>query len=445
MTRFHLSTALLMLGSLVGFVLISGVAATNVDAASVRRVRSNGSDSGDCIASPCGSIGYAVEQAAAGDTVDVGPGVYQESLLIEKAVTLLGSGATIDGTGHDNAILIRGAGAAGTVVQGFTVQNALLEGILAMQTSHLAIRDNVVMNNDALWDPVNVPEPCQKSDDCGEAVHLMTVTHSVVDGNTVKNNVGGILLTDEMGPTAWNTVSNNVVSDNDRDCGITLPSHFVSPMSVVTPDQGGIYNNTIIGNTVTNNGAAGIGIFAGPPGAAAYNNVVVNNTITGNGLPGVALHAHAPNQRLDGNAIVNNVIANNGADPDVMSDDTTGISVGSVVAPVASVSIKDNTISDEHYGIFLANVASTAGISDNVMTSVVEALTNLPSIPESNLGVPEEGAGGETGGGGEVTPPNTGDGGLADSGGSSSLTLLLAALLASGALAGAGAYVRIRR
>jgi parallel beta-helix repeat protein len=443
MKRFRMSAAALILGSIMGFVIISGASTTSVQAASNRVVSSKGADSGDCLSSPCATIGYALSQAAAGDTVSVGPGVYKESLLIEQAVTLIGKGATIDGTGHDNAILIKGDAAAGTVVQGFTIQNALLEGILAMQTSHLGIRNNVVMNNDALWDPVNVPEPCQKSDDCGEAIHLMSVTHSVVDGNTVKNNVGGILLTDEIGPTAWNTISNNIVSDNDRDCGITLPSHFVSPNSVVTPDKGGIYNNTIIGNTVTNNGAAGIGIFAGPPGGAAYNNVVINNTITGNGLPGVALHAHAPNQRLDGNAIVNNVISGNGFDPDVMALDTTGIAVGSVVVPVASVSIKGNTISDEHYGIFLANVASTSQISSNNFTSVGETLTNIPAIPPSPEGAPEEGGAQEGGAEGGITPPNTGDGGLADNASASGM-LLIAAIAASAAL-GAGTVVRARR
>ena len=437
MGKFRLSAVALILGSIVGLVVIGGA-----NAASIRKVGNAGSDSGDCITNTCKTIGYALTQAAAGDTITVGPGLYTESLSITKTVTLIGNGATIDGTGNDNAILIQGADTAGTVIQGFTIQNALLEGILAMQTTNLSIRNNTLMNNDALWDPDNVPEACQKSDDCGEALHLMSVTHSVVDGNTVKNNVGGILLTDELGPTSWNTISNNTVSDNDRDCGITLPSHFVSPMSVVTPDMGGIYNNTIIGNTVTNNGAAGIGIFAGPPGAAAYNNIVVNNTISGNGLPGVALHAHAPNQNLNGNIIVNNTISNNGLDPDVAAMDTTGISVGSVVVPITSVSIKNNTISDEHYGIFVANVTSTADIVDNNFTSVVENLTSIPTIPPSETGPPEDNGGGA---GGDISPPNTGDAGLLADHTSASLTLVFAVMLTAGLAAGGYSVIRTRR
>jgi parallel beta-helix repeat protein len=443
MGRIGLGTVAMVLASIVGLTIIAGAATTSVNAAAIRKVGTSGTDSGDCVSAACKTIGYAIGQAGAGDTISVGPGVYEESLTIETSLILAGDDATIDATGNNNAILIKGEGASGTVIQGFTIKNALLEGILAMQTSNLAIRGNTLTNNDALWDPNNVPEACQKSDDCGEALHLMSVTHSLIEDNTVQNNVGGILLTDEMGPTAWNTVRNNIVADNDRDCGITLPSHFVSPDSVVTPDKGGIYNNTIIGNTVTNNGAAGIGIFAGPPGAAAYNNVVINNTITGNGLPGVALHAHAPNQNLNGNAIVNNVISGNGMDPDVAAMDTTGISVGAVVAPITNVAIKNNKIDDEHYGIFLANVANTSGISANVFTSVVEELTSIPSIPPSNEG-PPEGAAPEEGGGGEISPPNTGDAGLADTSTASRSLLFVAGLIVVTAL-GAGAAVRVRR
>jgi parallel beta-helix repeat protein len=442
MGKFRLSAAALILGSIVGLVVIASSGVTQANAASIRKVGNGGSDSGDCMTNTCKTIGYALTQATAGDTITVGPGLYTESLTITQMVALIGNGATIDGTGNDNAILIQGADSAGTVVQGFTIQNAMLEGILAMQTSNLSIRNNTLMNNDTLWDPDNVPEACQKSDDCGEALHLMSVTHSVLDGNTVKNNVGGILLTDELGPTSWNTISNNIVSDNDRDCGITLPSHFVSPTSVVTPDMGGIYNNTIIGNTVTNNGAAGIGIFAGPPGAAAYNNIVVNNTISGNGLPGVALHAHAPNQNLNGNIIVNNTISGNGFDPDVAAMDTTGIAVGSVVVPITSVSIKNNTISDEHNGIFLANVTSTADVVENNFTSVVENLTSIPSIPASETGAPEDNGGG--GAGGDISPPNTGDAGLLANH-TSSLTLLFAVMLTAGIAAGGYSVIRTRR
>ena len=37
--------------------------------------------------------------------------------------------------------------------------------------------------------------------DCGEGIHLMSVADSTVAGNYVTGNSGGILLTDEFGPT----------------------------------------------------------------------------------------------------------------------------------------------------------------------------------------------------------------------------------------------------
>jgi hypothetical protein len=39
-----------------------------------RLVSTSGTDSGDCTAAPCRTIGYAVGQASAGDTVSVGTG-----------------------------------------------------------------------------------------------------------------------------------------------------------------------------------------------------------------------------------------------------------------------------------------------------------------------------------------------------------------------------------
>ncbi len=109
MKRFKLSVAALILGSIVGFVLISGLAATQANAASVRKVGGL-SDSGDCMTTACKTIGYALSQAAAGDTILVGPGLYKESIIIDKSVVLSGNGATIDGSGHDNAVLDPGPG-----------------------------------------------------------------------------------------------------------------------------------------------------------------------------------------------------------------------------------------------------------------------------------------------------------------------------------------------
>jgi parallel beta-helix repeat protein len=348
-----------------------------------RYVSLSGTDAGDCTASPCRTIGYAIGQANAGDTVSVAAGTYDESVSVTKRLSLLGTGATIDAAGLLNGIVISGADAAGTTVSGFTIVNSNLEGIFANRTSDLTIADNTLMRDDAFgpFHPLCVTEP----DDCGEALHLQTVTGSNVSGNLVQDNVGGILLTDEDGPTSGNTIRSNRVLDNSEDCGITLASHWFQFGSPVSPDVAGIYNNKIFDNTSSGNGAAGIGLFAGPPGAATWGNLVEGNTAMNNGLPGISIHSHTAFQNVNDNVIVNNTLAGNGVDEDVeeldpAADGTTGISVMADVvtifppvlpaSAIERVVIAANRISDEHFGIFSLGATTISGLPSNKYSSV---------------------------------------------------------------------------
>jgi parallel beta-helix repeat protein len=342
-------------------------------AGATRYVSKTGTDTGDCTASPCKTITYAVGQASAGDTVSVAAGTYAESVIVTKTLSLIGHDATIDAAGQSsppNGVVISGAGSAGTLLSGFTVENAGLEGIFAVQTTNITIASNRVLNNDAYgpFNPLCVDQP----DDCGEAIHLQSVTNSTVVGNLVQDNVGGILLTDEDGPTSGNTISNNAVLDNTLDCGITLASHHFSLVAPAAADVAGVYENQVLHNTSNGNGAAGIGVFAGPPGAAAWGNVVSGNTARNNGAAGLMIHSHTPFQYVNDNVLVNNTLSGNGIDDDNPVDDaTTAISVFSAVIPIPHTVIAANRISDEHYGIVSLNAAKLSGLPSNKFDSSV--------------------------------------------------------------------------
>ena len=330
-------------------------------------VSPSGSDAGNCSSAPCRTIGYAVGQASAGDVVSVGRGTYHESVNVTKRLALLGHDATIDAAGlasPPNGVVISGADAAGSRLAGFTVKNAGLEGVFVVQTSHVTIENNVLEDNDA-YGPLN-PLCVDQPDDCGEALHLQSVTNSIVRDNIVRDNVGGILLTDEDGPTFGNLIANNRVLDNSKDCGITLASHHFNLTTPAPANVAGVYRNTVVHNVSNGNGAAGIGVFAGPPGAAAWANVVSGNTAMNNGFAGVMIHSHTPAQYVDENVVVDNTLAGNGIDDDNPVDDApTAISVFSAVVPIPHTVIAANRISHEHYGIVTLNARKLSGLRSN--------------------------------------------------------------------------------
>lgn len=310
------------------------------------------------------TIGAAISAAAANDTILVSAGTYAESVTIGKPLSLIGTDASktiVNAASLGVGILVDGinnAGLSNVFISGLTIQNAQYEGILIANASNVSVANNVLTGNDkALTFGASGPScpgipdfETAEGFDCGEAIHLTGVDHSTITGNTVQNNAGGILLSDDTGATHDNVISSNVVSNNASDCGITLASHPPAAFTKATNSLG-VYHNIIVGNQSMQNGlkgeGAGVGIFAAVPGAATYSNVVINNQLTGNGLPGVAIHGHTPNQNLNNNVIIGNQISGNGPDTDdAATPGPTGIVVSGIDTITGTI-ISGNTISQE--------------------------------------------------------------------------------------------------
>jgi nitrous oxidase accessory protein NosD len=306
-----------------------------------------------------------VSVAQAGSTIKVARGIYAESVTVSERLALVGHRAVIDATGDINGLVLTGAGADGSSVRGFEIENALGEGLLAATTSNVLISGNRLHDNDKGAGTSVTPECATEGNvpgDCGEALHLMGVAHSAVLGNDVEHNVGGILVTDETGPSHGNLIAGNISRDNLEDCGITLPSH--NPDAVAHPDAAGVYDNTVVHNLSQGNGGAGVGMFAPAPGTASYDNRVIGNALLDNGEAGVAIHAHAPGQNVSGNVIVANRVAGNGIDPDSGSTHPNGIALFSAVVPTTVV-VAGNWIADEFYGIFVSGPVTVRGLRSN--------------------------------------------------------------------------------
>jgi hypothetical protein len=399
--RALMSLPAVVLAAGTGAVLPLGAAVASASPAHARdtlTVTTTGSDTGNCQSGPCKTLGYAITQASLNDTILIGPGTYHESgnaNVVEPGLTGLSirstgsaAGTVIDATGNANGILIQ---ASGVSVTGLTVKNANLEGILAepplsswpagptsapANISHVTIADNVVVHNDKAYD-TTAPDPftaCPSSltdaDDCGEGIHLLGVSWSKVVGNRVSRNVGGILVSDggfgiSVGPAAHNLIAFNHSSDNAFDCGITLPGH--DPRAVATsgpnagkpqPNLAGVYDNRVIRNVSTRNGAAGLLDATPYPGTGSYDNLFANNTARGNGNAGFVLHSHAPLQDVSGIVVVANHFGQNNlaGDPDTGVMTTTGVMLLSVAVPM-SIVVAGNTVSNDVNGVaFNGNV-----------------------------------------------------------------------------------------
>jgi hypothetical protein len=275
---------------------------------------------------------------------------------------------------------------------------------LGGELTGISISYSAVVHNDLGF---GVPKPksmyfeCQPSGqipgDCGEGIHLTGVAFSSVKGNFVAFNSGGMLISDETGPTHDNLIAGNIVTRNATDCGITVPGHNPNALDATgkrQPTVAGVYDNVVRGNKVTNNGQQGEGagvLFANAgPGTAVYDNLVQGNFIAGNELSGVTFHAHTlPSGKfedLSGNKVIGNSIGTNntGGDPldctpgsttcspqDLV---TTGILVFSGGTPVTTT-IAFNHILNNAIGIWLSKAVTAAGLKTNAFTNVTTPIS----------------------------------------------------------------------
>ena len=394
-------------------VLVAGTPASAAtgDALYVSPHGSSGAAGKNCGTATYSSNKTAVAGASTGSTIVVCPGTYSEDVIVAKSLSLVGQGdVTIDATGLENGVQVV---ASNVSVSGFTIENANGEGVLVgidsfadvgLLPSSGPVISNVTIDhvnaiNDNKGFNGTEESNCKYPGDCGGGIHLQVTEHSTVSNSQTTGNADGILLTDDYGPNGWNTIENNLVTDNTTECGIVLPSHngdALSSTGVRQPDMGGVFDNVVRDNVVLRNGThiappefggiggsgGGVGIFGSFPGTAAYDNIVEGNYLQGNGLAGVVMHAHHPGgEDIDGNEIIGNTFATNNVmgdpfDGGVSDFQTTAIAIYSV--PTATLTITGNTIRSNAIGIWLTNTITALGLNDNKFENVATPVVVLP-------------------------------------------------------------------
>lgn len=176
---------------------------------------------------PVGAAGFsiadAIEAAEPGATIEVAPGEYNEQLVIEKPVTLQGTGMpVIDGGGRGDVIVVK---AAGVTIRGFVIRHSgrvvsdesagirLLEDGATIEGNRL----EDVMYGITVWDSgghtikdnriSSISEyPVERR---GHAIYMYNSTDNLIAGNTISAVRDGFFL----GFTKNTHIESNIVTD----------------------------------------------------------------------------------------------------------------------------------------------------------------------------------------------------------------------------------------
>ena len=249
------------------------------------------------------TIQLAVYNASLGDTIMVSAGIYEENLIVNQTVNLVGeSKATtiIDGGGSDNVITLNNTTVS---IRGFTIRNGeAFSGIEAPTFGNHEIFDNILVDNaygiNLLSSSGNTVIDNTLIDNRLVGINAMSANNNNVSNNHVTQSIYGIKLEGSndnfiIGNTVsdtsygiylyssnWNDVDNNnvsskvigilSVSSNDGD----IRDNTVSESAYGIELYGGTRNN-VLGNTASDN-AYGIYVVLNS-GNVVDGNLVSNN------------------------------------------------------------------------------------------------------------------------------------------------------------------------
>jgi len=261
------------------------------------------------------TIQQAINVAKSGDTIQVHPKTYNENIVINKQITLNGSGfedTIIDGGKNGNVIEIT---SDGVVLSNFTVRNSDVDdedrsGIYLKKTSYCTIENNKLSSN--FWG-IYLEDESNNNQITGNIISdnkiginvKDDVTDAVIEYNTVSNNNRiGIIIEQS---SKYNTIRNNTISSNTYD-GISLGWYCDGNTitdNTISDNMKGIYifnskSNTITGNEIKSN--SNYGIFL----QTANNSVVTQNTLSDNMLLGIYLKRYSSYNHITNNTISTN-------------------------------------------------------------------------------------------------------------------------------------------
>jgi len=175
------------------------------------------------------TIQAAINAAIDGDTLSVQSGTYNENIILDKKIKLIGefSGSTIiDGKGIANALTIKSGN--GVSVERFTIQSKNKDAIYCPGENQTSATFKNLIVKDSAWGIVTEGN-CQ-----------LTVLNSLIYNNRNSDNTdgAGILIKNNFSYSITSEIRNNTIDDNYH--GIWSENSNLKTMnSIVTNNIGG--------------------------------------------------------------------------------------------------------------------------------------------------------------------------------------------------------------
>jgi len=289
------------------------------------------------VADAPGGLAAALEAAAPGDVIELGPGVHSGPVRIDKALILRGRGGVIDGGGDGTTLRIEAPGvrvedvtirssgrdigapdacvfvdttATGAVLQGNTLEDCAF-GVWVHQVDGAQLVENRIRGRSDV-----------RMSDRGNGIHLFDASNVLVRGNVVSDVRDGIYVSATEGSLIEaneahavrfgihymysydNTIRGNVMSDDVVGIALMESHHLVVDSNVARNNvrQGLLFRDVqyseIHGNRLEGNGT-GLFFFSSTENAIE-DNVVVDNEM------GMKIWAGTRRNRVEGNVIRGN-------------------------------------------------------------------------------------------------------------------------------------------
>ena len=204
------------------------------------------------------TIQAAVNVADPGDIIEVSPGVYNESVIVETALTIIGqdkSTTIVDGSGGGYAFWL---GTDGVTIRGFTMRDCSNYGVIAYYSGGHTIDDNIFLNN-------------------AYGVYLSNSPSAnyVVNNTLLNNDLIGI----KVALSNENTISDNYISESTYGIEINDESqlNYVTNNTIMGTSHG-IYVRYSSNNTVEQNNIASIDTGIASVSSDYVN--IQNNTVS---------------------------------------------------------------------------------------------------------------------------------------------------------------------